>query len=544
MQRPCHWLAGILAMLPLVSHAQSDWIDEFPPVTTVALAAYEELKATSERGNPSSTQDDDAIAVNLAGTFVVLRQIMFLKYNEEPPMSREREDKLRKLVAAYEEAELTIGSGAPCRQGYITREPPSGMGCADAECYQRWFLLHLNSSSSRASYRERVLKRLFAPGRAQELNDLRQRHATRIPYFDSPAVTLRVEPELAGLAPAGCTAYGGDTNQNGLCNDWEKPFGRGTAVAAASACTQLAMDEVRMAPGSGLVVTLAKNSGTPGATASFRVWRSSKPALGGDAQRIWAGEATIQPGTKPGAPLQVLLAQGADLERDQKRRYLLVEATSDSGAAPVHCEQPLKNELGRHRVPGPNGLHGGYDSIEDALRLDDVTLIALQLMGAGFDTAETGFLVIRDARIRPGGKGAYYTTSAVRSSAEPSVYGRPIFLGPDYGRSLDEAFRTSCENMDDFAVVATVHTHPDKFDVVEDNFSIPDFEILFEMRAKGVAIEKMFMLSARDCRVRMFTPLPSDRLVYGVIDALNPYLERVKILPIGLSPIPPLCRPG
>lgn len=218
------WLVGTLTVLPLPAYAGGDWIDEFPPATLVALAAFEELKVTSERDKLDMTRDDDSIAINLAGTFVVLRQILFLKYNQEPSLSKEREDKLRRLVAEYEEAELTIGQGANSRHGYITRGPPTGMGCKDNDCYRRWFSQHLNASSGRAEYRQRVLKRLFPCGdRARELNDLRQRFATTIPFFASPAVTLGVEPPFVGLSSPGCATYGGDANRNGLCDDWEDP---------------------------------------------------------------------------------------------------------------------------------------------------------------------------------------------------------------------------------------------------------------------------------------------------------------------------------
>src|SRR5262245_10834126 len=121
--------ALMILLVPLASLAQTpspppDWIDEFPSVTEVAHAAFEEMKVTATRKGFDNTSDDDAIAINLAGTFVVLRQIMLLKYNEEPRMAKDREEKLKKLVASYLEAELTIGRGWAGRRGYITGAPP------------------------------------------------------------------------------------------------------------------------------------------------------------------------------------------------------------------------------------------------------------------------------------------------------------------------------------------------------------------------------------------------------------------------------------
>ena len=61
---------AFLALAPLHASAQSDWIDAFPSPTAVALAACEELKVTAARKNFDNTRDDDAIAINLAGTYV------------------------------------------------------------------------------------------------------------------------------------------------------------------------------------------------------------------------------------------------------------------------------------------------------------------------------------------------------------------------------------------------------------------------------------------------------------------------------------------
>lgn len=569
-------LLGVLALLlvPLASFAQApspppDWIDEFPSVTEVAHAAYEELKVTAQRSG-IDPNDDDAIAINLAGTFVVLRQIMLLKYNEEPPMAKNREGKLRKLVASYLEAELTIGRGWAGRRGYIMRGPPTGMGCRDEACYRRWFLLHLNASSGRAEYRERVLNRLFPCGTlAKELNDLRQKHATTVPYMPSPAATLSIEKELAGIGTAGCAAYGGDSRQNGLCDGWTPPPAASTAgpiapapgVAAKAsggvatarapsapaaagapasgafrtsslACQPLiVLTKVMMAKGGGLLVSIAPTSAKEGDVVTFSVSRSKTDKPDGSA--FWEKPAKI---VKSGTGLQAVVASdaGARLTPDQSLPFLIVDTASQRSSGPVHCAQPTTNwEL------VTNGLHGPYNHPDDALREDKSRDIALSIMGSGFNHVETGYVVLRDRRASPP---RYYTSPPIRTS-EPAGFGLdPKFKVQDYGTSADMAIDNSCENREDYALVAIIHTHPNKRDFVDDNFSIADFETLFEILKKTPwPLEKMYMISARDNKVRMFTPCPNDRSVEAWFDLTNEYLPRVQILGPKNVPPPP-CK--
>jgi hypothetical protein len=215
-------VAAVIQFLAPSARAQEqgDWLDEMPAVTDIAHAALAELKDTHSN-RPDVFNDEDRIAVSLVRAFTLLRQMMFLKYNAEPPMSQQREAKLKAIYAAYSEAELVIGQGAPARRGYITRGPDTGRGCraGDRECYLRWF--KNDAFIGGARYRERMFRRLFPCGdRAKELIDLHQRHASDAPYMPSPAVTGEVEPEVAGIAPAGCGAFGGDAKGNGLCADW------------------------------------------------------------------------------------------------------------------------------------------------------------------------------------------------------------------------------------------------------------------------------------------------------------------------------------
>lgn len=321
-------LVALLAIAPLRASAQSDWIDAFPSPTAVALAAYEELKVTAARKNFDNTRDDDAIAINLAGTYVTLREIIFLKRRREPLMSPSRRAKLDRLVASYQEAELTIGRGAAGRRGYITARPPSGLDCKDIDCYNRWFLMHLNASTSRAEYRERILKRLFPCGTlAAELDALRQDKPGGLPYLHSPSVTGKLEAGTAsGQAPSGCGAYGGDANNNGFCDAWEAAFAssRNQRAAAPEPCGTLTLVTATTPDARAIDVEYTVDSAWTARDVTFRVYRSArsepddKPPVVEQTLRIPAGPVT--------APKKLRIVDSADLAPDPNRPYVIVVA--------------------------------------------------------------------------------------------------------------------------------------------------------------------------------------------------------------------------
>ena len=481
------WIVAWAALLALNAHAQTDWIDEFPPPTDVAHAAFEELKVTAISAKLDLASDDDSIAVNLVGSFVVLKQIMLLKYNAEPAMSKEREGKLRKLVATYEEAELAIGKGASGRRGYITRGPPTGLGCRDLDCYRRWFLQHVNANSGRAEYRERFLKRLFPCGdRAKEFNDLRQKHATTVPYMPSPALTLKIEPEIAGIAPAGCSTMGGDANGNGLCDDWEKPLAAVTAK------------EVRKAKDGGLRVTLAQGGVQPGTSVRFRVVRADKLTPDADRIPMWCGTAEIK---GPEAELHAIVAQGDELKVDPTHPYLIVEAVGRPSDGAARCELPLVTWLQSQLDSGPEGLHGPYP------RADVAALSTARFALDMTNSYECGFLIGRNMFSKDRG---YYTTPPMCGTSDDE------FSQDDYLRTHRKAFEASCEDPLHYALAGSVHTHPKSpvaaIDERNDYFSMKDFDGSVEQKHNDQNFEKIYMVSKRSRCVESFEPAGSDRV--------------------------------
>jgi hypothetical protein len=261
---------AILALFALSARAADDWIDELPTVTAVGHAVAEQLKVDTadwrfDMRGIAFKDDDDLFAVYMVGTLVLLRQIILYKYQEdedlwteeelsaEKPSSPEREAarkarqaKLKSIVAAYLEAELLVGKGVGKRRGYLT----TAQKCSDNDCYRRWFKIGIGNVRN-ASYRGRVLPRLFCRDRAAELDRLAQSNAPRAPYLPSPAETDSIEPELACIAPKGCLTYGGDANHNWLCEDWENPRKTPLSKASASPCPARVPTEARAAPRDG-----------------------------------------------------------------------------------------------------------------------------------------------------------------------------------------------------------------------------------------------------------------------------------------------------
>src|SRR5689334_7405710 len=96
----CRILFGCFMLFAVPAYADADWIDELPTVTTVARAVAQQLQIDTVNWNfqirgIALKDDDDLFAVYMAGTLVLLRQVILYKYQEETPLPPEREGKLR-----------------------------------------------------------------------------------------------------------------------------------------------------------------------------------------------------------------------------------------------------------------------------------------------------------------------------------------------------------------------------------------------------------------------------------------------------------------
>lgn len=529
-------VVAFLAMLTFGARAAEDWIDELPSVTTVAYASTEELKVTTadwkfDARGIALKDDDDLAAVTLVGTLVLMRKIMLYKYNQEKTLPRERETKLRAIAAAYLEAELLIGKATGNRRGYLT----TAHRCGNIDCYRRWFANDISNIYISAEYRARILKRLYPCGeRAAELDQLAQSHGLRAPFLPSPAVTLSIPPEIAGVGPSGCTTYGGDANRNGLCDDWEKPPSATAANSAkVPAGTPIALAKLHTLQGGGLRVTLAKDSAQPGTCVRFRVKRAVKPSIDAGAVEVWSGEAVIQSATQPDAAAHAIVAPGIPFEPNEASPFLLVEATSGPSAGPVSCEQPLTKWLQRQLDAGPDGLHGPY------ARADVAALSAASIALHHTNAFECGFLIGRDMRSAEGG---YYTSPPTCGTKSDE------FPEEDYRRSLKKGFANSCEEQTNFALAGSVHTHPKSpvaaIDTRNDYFSMLDFDGSVEQKKNDNNFEKIYMISKHSGCVEAFAPKSDDRAftfsekyvesVGGAIPAFAPlylqYVERMETI--------------
>jgi hypothetical protein len=296
--------------------------------------------------------------------------------------------------------------------------------------------------------------------------------------------------------------------------------------------SRLLLTDLRTAPGGGLKVWIDKASAKPGSKVRFRVSRVAGGASTDPAQQIWSGEATIA--SDPSGALYAIVARGIKLAADASRPFFQVDVDPPSGSqGPVSCEPPSGWHT-RHLDPELNGLHGPYQvpTVEDAVANDAAVCIAFQQSKAlqRWEGTEFGYTVLRNKST-----GAYFTTPPERSDTDLKVFTR------DYAHSIDKAFERSCENKDDYAYVAEVHTHPAvlPFPAAGDYYSLRDFnraiqlvQIPAQLRdesgqrlmtdALGVGIEfdKSVLIDTRNRHVYWFKPKPAD-LLFGDVDAFD-----------------------
>ena len=197
-----------------------------------------------------------------------------------------------------------------------------------------------------------------------------------------------------------------------------------------------------------------------------------------------------------------------------------------SGSASTHastsCPAPTKTT---------STLHGPYASIDQLMRCDSVGPSALQLTGS--DTAEYGFVILRDHRQASGG---YYATPPTRSSqaANPSCMQRPMVQPQDFTASWKSWIDAAHADSNEYPVAATVHTHPQCL-MASNSFSATDFDQAVALKhapatsSPPVQVEEIVMINANDRKVRTFAPRDDDEpfTAFGLetSDRFLPYLD-------------------
>jgi hypothetical protein len=504
------FIVTLALVLPAVAaRAQNDWIDLFPSPTTVAHAAFEELKVTAQRGNSSLTTDDDSIAINLAGSFVVMRQLLFLKYNAEKGMAPQRQDKLRRLAAAYAQAELAIGQGAAGRRGYISRAAPSGTGCgSDQRCYRRWFELHLNASTSRAEYRQRLLQRLFPCSElATELYELRQRHATTIPFFASPSVTLQIEPELVGHAPAGCATMGGDRDGNGLCDDWERVAGSAgqppPIAGVASACSpKVELGSIRHRDSTTIEVSFKRLAPTETGVPVIHLFRGNRTAPQDEPIAVSRVAIAKNPAAT-GAPEVAMITTKADLKPIPAVPWLsAVSVGRDNYVSnAVACKQAVPVPILALARADPVGYFGPYPDADSAACAGAALARAMTDRRALIFRREIGVVVLT-ARA----KDDYYLSSFVEGN-------RFSVEDAQFKQARNQAEHFSCRSpwsAPDVHYAGTIHTHIHWL-IDGNDFSRSDIEDTLRSKKNWSDYERNYLVGT-DGRVYSFDGSP-QRLV-------------------------------
>ncbi len=494
------FLVTLALLLPAVAaRAQSDWIDLFPSPTIVAHAAFEELKVTAQRGNAGLTTDDDSIAINLAGSFVVLRQLLFLKSNAEMGMLPQRKDKIRRLAAAYAQAELTIGQGAAGRRGYIWRAPPTGMGCAgDQRCYKRWFDLHLNASTSRAEYRQRLLQRLFPCSEmATELYELRQSRATTIPFFPSPSVTLQIEPELVGQAPPGCAAMGGDHNGNGLCDDWERvavtasqPGAAQPIAVVASACSpKVELSSIWQRDSTTIEVSFKRLAPTETGVPVIHLFRGNRTAPQDEPIAV-SRVAIAKTPAATGAPEVALMTTQSDLKPIPAVPWLsAVSVARDNHVSnAVTCKQTIRVPILALARADPVGYFGPYPDADSAACASAALARAMTDRRALIFRREIA-VVILTARA----KSDYYLSSFVEGN-------RFSVQDAQFKQAVNQAEHFRCRSpwsAPDVHYAGTVHTHIHWL-IDGNDFSSPDIEDTLRSKKTWPDYERNYLVGTDD----------------------------------------------
>lgn len=227
------------------SAAEKDWLDEMPSVPAVVQAVREQVELVRQK-NPALAKDEDFLAEDIVGTFVLLRWVMDFQSAKEWHMSDRRRERMRKIAMDYMQVELAIGLGVGKRKGHIKdncdhkdsylNRLGQKMHATPVECYQHRFHVDLSNVYPSFDHRNAIFPLLFCDRARYYLDLVRERILKAPSPNPKSAETLSLPDGVRPLGPAVCTHHGyeSDSNGNGLCDDWEKPLPK-MALATAAA---------------------------------------------------------------------------------------------------------------------------------------------------------------------------------------------------------------------------------------------------------------------------------------------------------------------
>jgi hypothetical protein len=497
------YLAGrwgvIIVLCSLASSAWAadtkDWLDEMPSVPAVVQAV---------RGDPCKAQfdgDEDLLAANIAGTLMLLTWVMYFQVLEDggasPPrhptaqwvmdnfvaglkkMSKPRLAKLESIQESYLQAELVIGRGTGKRSGMLTTIHNCNtddsfsmrVGNKTLGCYPYKFHNLLGNIYPSMNHRRQILPKLFPKDRAQHYVDLVTRYVMAAPRPDEPATTLSMPPgsgyQMPG--PAYCSPYGGDSNGNGICDDWEKPINSSgtSASAAASGCS------IVEAPSAATRVTLGRVTKIDPSTVRVEFTRADKSATGPILFKLYRFNSATQKATEiaittllirpapigGGTEFALLTASPADLESDPNMPWLgSVASANGIDSNKSGCKQPVPVPPVDQFLADPYGYFGPYGTADEAAMAAEPTARAMTERSSSIpgEQREVGIYIVVPV---PSSGGVYYVTAFVQGTKGAVL---ATVTKEDYDLSLKNSNDVACQpfNGDTVRIAGTAHTHP------------------------------------------------------------------------------------
>jgi len=529
----------LLSLFAGAARSAADWLDEMPTVPAVVQAVREKVEVDRQM-NPASVGNEDYLAEQLAGTFILLRWVMMFELKEEGfwPTSVARQAKMDAISLSYQQAELAIGLGVGKRKGHVVRNCARRDSFSRArwpvldECHRQTFLIGIRGIYPDATHRKAIFSRLFCD-RGSHYLDLVQRWVLKAPRLVTPAETQKMPSGQSSIGLAFCEPYGGDANVNGLCDTWEKPLPASSGPAACGA--QIELVGLKRIDSRRVRVEFIRPSGSEIPSVEFKLvridldsgnqvsiptvvepgsWERASPVPCQKAvpphpllecrleetvfdaavrftsncinqRTCWPEQPREQACTTREALTLRTVKASLDLEPNSSQSWLRVAALSGGvQLGTATCKRPVlvptferfKRDLAAGRSVG---LFGPYDDADQAaVAAEPVSRTYADEDSVWYQYREVGTMLVRQVV----DKRVYLTQFVLGPWAIPYV-SKGSFGPTEAGESLNRAFTHSCERVEDFQIIAITHTHPQG----DNNFSEPDWLAAFCLRQQSDA---------------------------------------------------------
>ena len=460
--------------------AADGWIDNMPTAMSVVQGVRAvTVPVIQQRG--VSIVGKEHLPERVAGTFIGLRQLMQMYIVKEGPPSPQGAKALRDLTNDYMQVELAIGVALRNSKAYQEQcEAPrtylnrrgQKMFASTAECVRARLHSAVHGVFPSYDYRKALFRHLFCDSWIGVLEMMQQMMViTPSPVRQedpSPADTLLMPNGVAAEGASICSKYGGDTNANGLCDDWENisTTAAGVYKSADVCAARITLLRIKTPDAQTIRVDFSRSQGSGMPKATFKLERVDRQTN----QRTEIG-VTVAPQPVTGVPETVILrTTGASLSPNTARPSWLQLTASVGGKdiGSIGCKQPIampsfkefKAELEKgFGVP----LFGPFDDLDQAAIAAEPVAREYATFAEhwswyppGHKYREVTSNLVRDQR-----NGKYYVTSFKLGKFEGTLYIKPGYIdSEDLLLSRTTTFDYSCERMEDFVFVGFFHTHP------------------------------------------------------------------------------------